>query len=276
VKSEIFHQNNLFFIKYANSLNINQMAFPQFLKDQWEGKCQKATNTYFYSKYFEMMLESIRFQPGTKILDVGCGVGAEVIELSYLGAECTGIDAYNDCVNLLNRIATDFKLNVKGFCGSGCKLPFADASFDVVMSFEFFEHVNNIDQAMAEQIRVLKSGGRLIIEQANLFNPSTLIDLLIKYPRRTQGRNGGLKWLFTKGKIRHNLYDMGWDGRDEDIHTRFWWKKKLQQFPTLYEQKFEPAVEYFPSRTIITKLYRQSYRLLEPLIGNILISATKY
>lgn len=73
------------------------------------------------------------------------------------------------------------------------------------MSKSFFEHVTNINLAMNEQIRVLKRGGRLVIVQANFLNPFTLFDLLVKYPRRTKGEHGGIKWLFTKSKVRKNV-----------------------------------------------------------------------
>lgn len=171
----------------------------------------------------------IEFREGIKVLDVGCGVGGQIIKLSYLGANCIGLDANKDYVRLINQVRDDFGLNVKGVYGDACNLPFQDEAFDVIMSYQFFEHVTDINQAMKEQMRVLRSGGRLVIEQANLLNPFVLLDLLVKYPRRTHWKYGGIKWLLCKGKVIKNYGGLGWDGKDEDVHTRLWWRMKMKQ-----------------------------------------------
>lgn len=259
-------QDNLFFIRKAKSFRINQLGLSVGTKTVWEGKCRKGESSDLYRRWVGMLSEIVGFYPGIKILDVGCGVGAEAIELSYLGAECTGLDASEGNIQLINQVAADFSLNVNGVYGDACKLPFKDGSFDVVISFEFFEHVASTDHAMAEQLRVLKSGGKLVIEQANLLNPLVLFDLLIKYPIRSHGKYGGIKWLFTKSRVRQNLYGIGWDGRDEDIHTRLWWIKKLKRYPSIYKIEITSS---------LGKMRGKVFKLLEPLIGNIIISATK-
>lgn len=48
------------------------------------------------------------------------------------------------------------------------QLPFADASFDAVVSFSTFEHLHDPDRAAAEIFRVLKPGGRLVVHTAFL------------------------------------------------------------------------------------------------------------
>jgi len=65
------------------------------------------------------------------------------------------VDAYEVGIKLQTS-GSRFSLNFKGFHCDACKLPFKDGSFDAVMSFEFFEHVANTDQAIAEQLRLLK------------------------------------------------------------------------------------------------------------------------
>jgi SAM-dependent methyltransferase len=51
----------------------------------------------------------------------------------------------------------------EGVCGSAMALPFADESFDVVAAFDVVEHCEPERQAMAELVRVLAPGGRLLL-----------------------------------------------------------------------------------------------------------------
>lgn len=257
---------DLFFVTKAKEFDIDKMELPPLVKTRWKGKCERGNRPDRYEKYIQMLLDLVAFREGIKILDVGCGVGAEVIELSCLGANCVGLDADKDRIRLINQVRDDFGLNVTGVYGDACHLPFDDETFDVVMSFEFFEHVADLDAAMKEQIRVLRRGGRLIIEQGNLLNPFGLFDLLVKYPRRTHGKYGGIKWLFTKGKVRENIYGTGCAEKDEDIHTRSWWRKIMKQYSDL------ETVEFTSN---LVKLRRRFFRALEPILGNILIVATK-
>lgn len=214
-------KDDLFFVKKAKDFDIDKMEFHPLTKTRWREKCEGAAEPDRYKRYIQMLLDITGFKKGIKILDVGCGVGAEVLELSYLGANCIGLDTNKDYIRLIKSVQDDSGLkNLIVIHGNGCNLPFDDETFDVVMSIEFFEHVADVDFAMREQIRVLKCGGRLLIEQANFLNPFTLSNLLVKYPLRTHGRNGGIKWLFTKGKVIRNYGGLGWDGKDEDVHSR--------------------------------------------------------
>lgn len=261
-------EKSLFFITKAKGFDINnRIGLHSLVKNRWKQKVEGAiAKPTEYKRYIKLLLEIIRFKPGLKVLDVGCGVGEEVIELAYLGANCVGLEAAEDAVRLINEVRDEFELNLETIYGNALNLPFNNGFFDVVMSQEFFEHVTNPDLALKEQIRVLKNGGRLIIEQANLLNPRTLFDLLVKYPRRTQGKYGGIKWLFTKDKVRKNIYGTGWTGKDEDIHTRLWWKMKMRHYPELKINEFT---------SFMVKKRGSFFRLLEPFIGNILIIATK-
>lgn len=261
--------DELFFVKEYKGIETatGEMDINPRIKNSWNTKIKKIwENPERHREYVEMLLNIIGFRDGLKVLDVGCGVGLDVIELSHLGACCVGLDAAEDTIKLINHIQNIFELNVKGAYGDACDMPFEDETFDVVMSKEFFEHVTDIDLAMKEQIRVLKTGGRLVIEQSNFLNPFVLFNLLVKYPRRTHGKHGGIRWLFTKSRVRENIYGTGWTGKDEDIHTRLWWRMKMKHYPNLEIDEFT---------SFLVKRRGHFFRLLEPFMGNILIIARK-
>lgn len=91
-----------------------------------------------------------------RVLDVGCGDGQVSRLASRLGADLVvGIDpTWNQVVVAHQRGGGAF---AKASAGA---LPFADGSFDAVVACLVFEHIRDVDDAIAEVARVLVPGGR--------------------------------------------------------------------------------------------------------------------
>ena len=198
------------------------------------GNSSKRIASREYANDIQMWLSVINLRKDMRILDVGCGFGIEIIEFANLGADCVGLEIVETYAKAITAVGKKFKIKVRGDFSDGCDLPYKNESFDVVMSKNYFEHVKDFDLSIREQIRVLKRNGKLIAIDGNLFNPVSFLSLLIEYPRRTRGKHGGLKWLLTKSKVREKIYsdikESSWTGKDEDIHTIFWWKRKMREY----------------------------------------------
>ncbi|MCB0257234.1 MAG: class I SAM-dependent methyltransferase [Anaerolineae bacterium] len=109
---------------------------------------------------------------GARALVDGCGVGMYVYALQEAGAYVWGIDIEHDHVVRATDVAPD-----AGLCqGAGESLPFRDERFDLVLSHEVIEHVQDDWLYAAEMVRVLRPGGRAIV-----FCPNRL------YPFETHG-----------------------------------------------------------------------------------------
>ncbi|MEA3402260.1 MAG: methyltransferase domain-containing protein [Armatimonadota bacterium] len=92
-----------------------------------------------------------------RILDAGCGTGGTLVALRDLG-EAWGCDISQQAVTLARtRGLSDLRL-----CDV-VKLTFEDESFDVVVSCDVLEHVEQDALAMREMARVLKPGGLLVV-----------------------------------------------------------------------------------------------------------------
>ena len=93
-----------------------------------------------------------------KILDIGCSIGATLTAATELGWDSHGVDVSQSAVDSCR----DRGLNCKVFDGG--RLPYDDASFDVLTSWHVIEHVTDVRTTLAEWYRVLKPGGLMMLE----------------------------------------------------------------------------------------------------------------
>ena len=91
-----------------------------------------------------------------KILDVGCGTGANLEMLANFG-ESEGVDVSDDALEFCRL------KNLKATKGLAEKLPFADESFDVVTALDVVEHLDDDIAGLKEMHRVLKKDGKTLI-----------------------------------------------------------------------------------------------------------------
>lgn len=102
-----------------------------------------------------------RIEPGTRVLDVGCGDGMYSIEATRRGGTVVGVDV--DERTLVAARHRAGALTVDFASGDAVDLPFDDASFDVVLAVTVLCFVTDAERAVREMARVLKRGGRLVL-----------------------------------------------------------------------------------------------------------------
>ncbi len=114
---------------------------------------------------------------GGRVLDVGCGVGVYMRALGHFTPGVFGVEIEGER-------AREASTSGRVAQSPGEALPFADEAFDLVLSHEVIEHVADDRATLAEMVRVLRTGGRLV-----LFCPNRL------YPFETHGH-------FRRGQYR--------------------------------------------------------------------------
>jgi len=95
--------------------------------------------------------------PKPEILDLGCGTGVVLRELTSW-AKPTGFDMSDLALGYCRQ--RDQRRLVRG---DGEKLPFQDQAFDAIVGLDIFEHIKDDEAAFAESFRTLRPGGILVL-----------------------------------------------------------------------------------------------------------------
>lgn len=98
-------------------------------------------------------------QPGDRILDIAAGTGTSSVALAKTGAEVIALDFSQGMVDEGRRRHPDLQF----IQGDAMALPFGDAEFDAVTISFGLRNVQKPEVAIAEMLRVLKPGGRVVI-----------------------------------------------------------------------------------------------------------------
>ena len=111
--------------------------------------------------------EALALRPGERVLDVGSGPGLLAQEMAVAvgaGGRVQGVDVSASMLAIAGRRRGEPGAAPIALAeADATALPFADRSFDVVVSTQVYEYVADIPAALAEARRVLAPGGRLLI-----------------------------------------------------------------------------------------------------------------
>ena len=143
----------------------------------------------------EMILRAAGPRLKGRVLDNGCGVGMYLEHLAHQGGRVIGLEYDSE----RSRVAASRSASIVNARGEG--LPFAAGSFDLILSHEVIEHVQDEGAAVDEMVRVLKSGGRAVV-----FCPNR------GYPFETHGIYWAGKYRFGN-KLFINYLPRAWRDR---------------------------------------------------------------
>ena len=109
--------------------------------------------------FVDALLDAAGVGAATRLLDVCCGTGVVTAAAARRGADVTGVDFSGAMIGQARRAHMLLRFDES----DAEALPYADASFEAVVSNFGIHHIAHSDRAMAEARRVLRPGGRLAI-----------------------------------------------------------------------------------------------------------------
>lgn len=111
----------------------------------------------------ETLVENAEIAPGEDVLDVATGTGHSALAAARIGARVTGIDYVASLLDIARQRADAERLDAEFVEAPAEQLPFADASFDVVLSAIGVMFAADHQRAADELVRVVRPGGRIAL-----------------------------------------------------------------------------------------------------------------
>jgi ubiquinone/menaquinone biosynthesis C-methylase UbiE len=239
-------------------------------RQQWTGdpcgakygeKYRFATREFFdeverhrYQEYAPWMPSVMGFNDfsGARLIEIGCGMGTDLLQFARGGAHCTGVDLTPRSIEI-SRLHFDlYKMRADFVLTDAERLPFADESFDVVYSNGVLHHTPGTAQAIREAHRILRPGG---IAKVMLYHRHSLY-----YWSEILLHRGLLRGHFLRG---HS---------PEEIMSRYVEYSSTGARPLVKAYSRRQARELFaPFREVkieVEQMIRKELSLLSPLVSD--------
>lgn len=219
------------------------------------------------------MKEKIPFSSGKgkKVLEIGYGMGTDLLTWAIEGAEVHGIDLTEEHHRLAE---LNFKTHGKQanlVLGDAANLPFPSNEFDIVYSNGVLHHTPDTVRCISEGYRVLKPGGKMIFSMYRTLSAFLLFSKIL-----FQGIwRGGLKKLGYSGLL--STIEAGADGIHVKPLVKTYTKRQLKvMLSDFSEVEFQVAhfkSEHLGELTCLCPRWLEKY--LEPWLGWYLIATAK-
>ena len=133
--------------------------------EAWGQRLVKIYSTPDVVKQRKIILSALNLQPNERILDIGSGPDLLIEDMASVigqsGSIC-GIEISEPFITLSQKRCSSLS-QVEIRDGDATSIPYVNNEFDVVVSIQVYEYIEDIDKCLRELYRVLKPGGRAFV-----------------------------------------------------------------------------------------------------------------
>jgi SAM-dependent methyltransferase len=165
-QAEIDRANSQFW----NELCGTGLATVLGIKDHSLESLRRFDQAYFDIYPYLLPIVQPERMRGRRVLEIGLGFGSLGHKLAESGAIYSGLDIAPKAAEMTNHRLRLVGLPGRAVCGSALEMPFADASFDFVVSIGCFHHTGDVQRCFDETYRVLAPGGSAVLMVYNKFS----------------------------------------------------------------------------------------------------------
>lgn len=220
--------------------------------------------------------DRLRVGARTRFIDVGAGAGRHSYEALRRGADVTafdldevelkGVDEMFEAMRLEGQVPASASSTVQA--GTILDMPYADASFDVVLASEILEHVPEDEQAISELVRILAPGGTLAVTVPRFWPEKVCWMLSDEYHANEGGHIRIYKASELDAKLRAEGLVHTHTHHAHGLHAPYWWIKCAVGV----ERDQHPAVRAYHQLLVwdmmkAPRTTRVAEKLLDPVLG---------
>ena len=224
-----------------------------------------------YAPWMPRLMEFGNFR-GRDLLEIGCGMGTDLLQFARGGAHCIGVDLTPRSVEITRHRFALYDERGSFMISDGERLPFRSESFDVVYSNGVLHHTPNTAGAIREVHRVLRPGG---VAKVMLYHRNSL-----NYWFEIVLRRGLLGLEFLRGRSVEQIMSRVVEHSDHDARPLVKVYSRAQT-RALFSSFREVVID-------VEQLTRAELRFLSPLVSenmferlrtrigwNVIVTATK-
>ncbi len=197
---------------------------------------------YRWHYHLVRLFESLRGSHG-RLLEIGCGIGVDSIQLAKCGFDVTAVDLTSEAIEIAKTFAARRDVSIDFRVANAEGLDFPDESFDVVYSFGVLHHTPHIDQAVREVRRVLKPGGTALIMLYAKYSLVNAIHRAFRLPYESRdGNDSPVNYTFSERGVEHLFADFSRVSVTKDYPFTFGFGPLPTKLPTSLQRTLGHAI----------------------------------
>jgi SAM-dependent methyltransferase len=229
--------------------------------------------------------DRLGLRPGDRFLDLGAGLGRHAFEARRRGAQVVALDMSEADIRktaatlVAMELEPSENLSPAGRSGVGVgnalQLPFADGTFDRVITSEVLEHIPDDLGAMREIFRVTRPGGSVAVTVPTYL--PELVNWALSSEYHAPLSVGGHVRIYRRGQLKDRLRSVGLEVTGHHhahaLHSPYWW---LRCAVGLDKADANPMVKKYHELLVKDMMQHPWYtdipeKVLQPVLGKSLI-----
>ena len=274
--SQIDQSNTVYWDEPCGTTRLEHLGIAA--GDEYSPASLKVFDEFFFAfyPYLDRIIPFSSFA-GKDVLEVGLGMGSVSQRIAFSGARLTGLDIAQGPVDIVNSRIKNMGLLGAARTGSILNAPFADETFDHVVSIGCLHHTGDLPGALSEVHRVLRKGGSAFVMLYYAYSPKRWILWPLATARHLWLSRGAASKAVVEASLSERAgYDCATDG-SAPPETVFTSKRQLRAFAGMFEN-VSITLENLDTDMLLYPLPRHARQSIRPgllKVGEVLGLATE-
>lgn len=212
--------------EYSQQLQDDMNGYWSGRAESYGDQNRAQLDTDCNDKWYAIIHQYAKADRQLKVLDIGTGPGFFAILMAQHGHQVTGVDLNAEMLQQARQNAALHQVSVEWIQIDG-KLPFADETFDLILSRDVTWCQQEPEKTFSEWFRVLKQGGRMLYFDAEYYNYLQTQESLQKHRdyRRYVAENNGFVYA-RANSLEEMAYSLPMTWRSRPAWDQAFWKEE--------------------------------------------------